>query len=273
MKKLLFAALGAAALLALGSAQAASTCSLLSKDGTCTFVTDTTGGQALFTNPTNLENIGSGEINPFLGLQNNGTEFGVNSDLANVNLLPLNDKRDNLGTFTNTFTRNDLAVIDINGTSFYQFLLDAHEPGGTPLVSIDTLRIWDAKSAAQQLLSNSNVTSLADVDGLFSSLIYSMGPGNELIMDGTLFPGNGLGYDLSVFIPTSAFAGVAMDSRLIFGTGMGGVLDAEAGDGFEEWGYRAAVTAAVPEPGTYAMMLAGLAVVGGIDRRRRQTPE
>jgi hypothetical protein len=54
---------------------------------------------------------------------------------------------------------------------------------------------------------------------------------------------------------------------------MGGVLGAEAGDGFEEWGYKAAVTAAVPEPGTYAMMLAGIAVVGGIVRRRRQTPE
>jgi PEP-CTERM motif len=265
--------LGLALLLAAAGAQAA-LCTFVAKDTICTFATDTTGGQAIYTNPTNLSNIGSGSIKPFLGLQANGTESGVSTDDPQVNILPLNDKRDNANTFTRTFTRNDLAVIDIGGKSFYQFLLDTNEPSSADgkMISIDTLRIWDAKSAALQLLTNANVPTLGALDGLFSSLIYSMGPFNNVLMDGTLFSGSGLGYDLSVFIPVDAFAGVAMDSRLIFGTGLGGLegagADATSAGGFEEWAYVQS-TAAVPEPETYALMLAGFAVVAGIARRRK----
>jgi len=265
--------LGLSLLLAAAGAQAA-LCVFVDKDTVCTFATDTTGGQAVYANPTNLSNIGSGSIKPFLGLQENGTESGVSTDTPIVNLLPLNDKRDNANTFTRTFTRNDLAVIDLGGTSFYQFLLDTNEPSSAQqkMISIDTLRIWDAQSAAQQLLTRDNVTTLGTLDSLFSSLIYSMGPLNNVLMDGTLFSGSGLGYDLSVFIPVSAFANVAMDSRLIFGTGLGGLegagADATSAGGFEEWAYVAAVTA-VPEPSEWALMLAGLAVVGGVAKRRQ----
>jgi hypothetical protein len=270
MKKVLTAL--ALALVAAGAQ--ASICVFVDKDTVCTFATDTTGGQAIYTNPTNLSNIGSGSIKPFLGLQANGTESGVSIDDPQVNILPLNDKRDNANTFTRTFTRNDLAVFDIGGKSFYQFLLDTNEPSSDAqkMISIDTLRIWDAQSVALQLLTNANVTSLASLDGLFSSLIYSMGPFNNVLMDGTLFSGSGLGYDLSVFIPVDAFAGVAMDSRLIFGTGLGGLegagADATSAGGFEEWAYVQA-TAAVPEPSEWALMLAGLAVVGSIAKRRQ----
>jgi hypothetical protein len=270
MKKILTAL----ALAALASQASAALCVFVEKDTVCTFDTDSTGGQAIYTNPTNLANIGSGTIKPFLGLQENGTESGVSTDTPIVNLLPLNDKRDNANTFTNTFTRNDLAVFDIGGKSFYQFLLDTNEPSSAQqkMISIDTLRIWDAQSAVAQLLTKDNVTSLDSLGILFSSLIYTMGPFNNVLMDGTLFSGSGLGYDLSVFIPVDAFANVAMDSRLIFGTGLGGLegagADATSAGGFEEWAYAGAV-AAVPEPGEWALMLAGLAVVGGVAKRRQ----
>jgi hypothetical protein len=101
-----------------------------------------------------------------------------------------------------------------------------------------------------------------------------MGPSNQVVMDGTLFSGSGQGNDLSVFIPVSAFAGVAMDSRLIFGTGMGGFAGAEANvtanGGFEEWSFaRAAPVAAVPEPETYALFAAGLAALAFMRNRRK----
>lgn len=258
MKKTLLAG---ALMLAAVSAYA-DVCTLLAKDGSCTFATDTSGGTTIFSNPTNLSNIGSGTINPFLGTQQNGTESGVTTDIPNVNLLPLTDKRDNANTFTNTFTRNDLGVVTLGGTSYYQFFLDTNEPSsdGDKLISIDTIRIWDAQSAALQLLTNQNVTSLADVDGLFSSLVYAMGPTNQIVMDGTLFSGSGLGYDLSMLIPVAEFAGVALDSRLIFGTSFGAAGgSATTADGFEEWAYLAATpTNNVPEPGSLALAGIGL---------------
>lgn len=260
MKKslLAMAVLGAMAML---PAARADVCTLLAKDGSCTFATDTSGGTTIYSNPTNLTNIGSGVITPFLGTQRNGTEFGVTTDTPTVNILPLDDKRDNANTFTNTFTRSDLGVVTLGGTDYYQFFLDTNEPSGPNdnLISIDTIRIWDAQSVAAQLLTNQNVTSLADVDGLFSSLIYAMGPTNQIVMDGTLFSGSGLGYDLSMLIPVAEFAGVALDSRLIFGTAFGAAGgSATTADGFEEWAYRAATPNTVPEPGSLALVGAAL---------------
>ena len=272
MKKFALTAVALGAMAMLPAAQA-DVCYLLAKDGTCSFATDTSGGTTLYSNPTNLSNIGSGTINPFLGTQNNGIEFGVTTDTPLVNLLPLDDKRDNANTFTNTFTRSDLGIVTLGGTSYYQFFLDTNEPSnvGDKLISIDTIRIWDAQSAAQQLLTNQNVTSLADVDGLFSSLIYAMGPTNQIIMDGTLFSGSGLGYDLSMLIPVAEFAGVALDSRLIFGTGFGQAGgSASTADGFEEWAYLSATpTNGVPEPGSLALV-GGALVAAHLALRRKE---
>lgn len=272
MKKFRYSILGAAAMLAMGVAHAG-VCTMLVKDSTCTFATDTSGGQVIFANPTNLNNIGSGVITPFLGTQRNDTEFGVSTDSPIVNTLPLQDKRDNANTFTNTFTKSMLGIISISGVDYFQFFLDTNEPSsaGDKLLSIDTIRLWDAQSAALQLLTNANVTSLADVDGLFSSLIYGMGPGNQIIMDGTLFSGSGQGYDLEMLVPTNLFSGVNLDSRIIFGTGMGQAGgSASTADGFEEWAYKAGVTSTVPEPGTLALAGFGLIGLGVVTRNKKK---
>jgi hypothetical protein len=261
MKKI---AIAVAVLSLVGAAQA-TVCTLTAKDGSCTFTTDTSGGTVIFSNPTNLDKIGSGEIAPFLTSQQNGTESGVTTDSPLLNSLPLNDKRDNSKTFTNTFTQRQLAVVTVGGVDYYQFLLDTNEPSnaGDKMISIDTIRIWDAKSVALQLLTNANVTQLSDVDNLFSSLIYAMGPTNDIVMDGTLFDGSGLGYDLSMLIPVAEFAGVGLDNRLIFGVGFGAAGGSAAtGDGFEEWAYVAGngPTEQLPEPGSLA--LAGVSLLG-----------
>ena len=260
----------ALALTAAFAAQA-EVCTMFSKDSTCTFAGDTSGGQVIYSNPMNLSNIGSGVITPFLGTQANGVQFGVSTDSPLVNTLPLNDKRDNINTFTNTFTQNQLGVVTVGSTDYYQFFLDTNEPNSEAgkLISIDTIRIWDAKSALLQLLENTNITSIADVDVRFPSLIYALGPTNSLVLNDSLFSGSGLGYDLSMLVPVSTFQNVALDSRLIFGTGMGQV-EATSG-GFEEWAYLAGTgpIPVIPEPSTALLAGLGLAVIGLMRFRRR----
>jgi hypothetical protein len=261
-----------------GSAQA-SLCVLGTVDSTCTFSTDTSGGTTLYTNPSNLSNIGSGEINPFLGTQvggNGGTEFGVNTDQASVNLLPLDDKRDNANTFTETMSLDQLGFVTIGGVDYFDFFLDINEPNNDParFLSIDRLAIFGQTGAtpgAAVDLNSTNITSLADVDAFPNlSVVYRLGLTNSLILDYSLFAGSGLGYDLSFLVPTSLFSGLASDSRIVFAVqyGLADVPGALAQDGFEEWAFLpGAGPRVVPEPGSLALLGASLVGLGFIRRR------
>lgn len=278
MKKYL---LGSAllALLAFAGGASATFCSLIgSKDQTCTFASDTSGGTTLFTNPTQLSNIGSGTINPFLGDQvggNGGVESGVNTDDPNVNTLPLNDKRDNNNTFTNTMSLSDLGIVTIGGVDYYSFFLDINEPNGNGqnLLSIDRLAIFGQTGAtpgAAVDLNSTNITSLDDVD-VFPNLtvVYRLGVGNDLQLDYNLFAGSGLGYDMELLVPTVLFAPLVPDSRIVFAVQYGTLSGNLAEDGFEEWAFRPRVASIpVPEPLPLALLGAGFVVLA-LQRRRK----
>ena len=272
-----------AALFAIAAPASATLCTLSIKDSTCTFASDTSGGTVLFRNPTNLSNIGSGEINPFLGTQvggSGGVQTGVNTDQPAVNQLPLDDKRDNSNTFTETMRLNQLGFVTIAGVDYFTFFLDINEPNNdeSRFLSLDRLAIFGrtGANAGDPLdLNSTNITSLADVD-LFPNLelVYRLGIGNTLILDYDLFAGSGLGYDMSLLVPTSAFSNLAPNSRIVFAVSYG-AGDACAGcsaqDGFEEWAFLpGAGPRVVPEPNALLLLAAGLIGFAAIRQQRHR---
>jgi hypothetical protein len=263
----------ALALLLVSGAASATLCDLTAgKDQSCTI------NGAIYSNPTNLTNIGSGTIFPFLTTQANGSESGFTTDEPTPSQLPLDDKRDNANTFTNTFAEQNLATVTVNGIEYFTFFLDTNEPDNADrFISLDSFKIFDTGGTTAFTGTTKNET-LAQLEGTVGfSLIYSLdtpSQDNTVLIDSSLFKGSGLGFDMTLLIPTSLFAGHNVGDRLVvttqFGLAGGG---AGTADGFEEW--NAALGAVpppppppipTPEPATLALLAVGLLALA---RRRR----
>jgi hypothetical protein len=280
--------------LALAASGAQATMCTAMQGGTgqqCTFATDTSGGTAIYTNDANLTNVGSGLINPFLTVQKNDTESGFSTD-ADGNDLPLDDKRNNSNTFTNTFSLDNLGTVTIGTTSYYEFFLDVNEPDSDPskYISLDYLNIYDTGSSSAVTLGSG--TTLADLDTTYGSPTYSLGD-NSLILNYDLFKGSGNGYDMELLIPVTVFASVTTSNRLVFanvfGQSGGTVSGAGTADGFEEWAYLRGTASCppgttgtppncvkvppqdIPEPGVIALLGMGLFGLGATALRRRKS--
>jgi hypothetical protein len=196
------------------------------------------------------QTTGTGVIEPFLRIQNNGTEQGYNTDGA----LEFDTKA---GLWTHSLLLSDVPIVTLSdGIAYRQFLLDINQnQGGThELLSLNELKLYQ---------SNSN-TLTGYYNVAFGPTIYDLdGAGDMTItLNYLLNPGSGAG-DMFAYIPNSLFNGqtyVYMYNN--FGQ------PNESNDGFEEWAVLEGSTTIIPAPGASVLGLIGMAFVAV--RRRVQ---
>lgn len=196
--KWLVAALAIPVLSLSASTAQAGACSLSGSLGsTCTL------NGAIFTNPNNALNVGTGLINSFLTIQANNVEEGFNTDGSP---LPLDTKRP---MFTNALLVDQVGVVNIAGTDYLEFLLDINEPNNSAsLIKLQEFRIYTGDAFA------ATATTLAGL-----TLQYDMDLGdatNQVNLDANFFPGSGIGVDLYTYVPLAPFLGLGSKNLVLY---------------------------------------------------------
>lgn len=217
------------------------------------------------------ENSGTGVFEPFLRVQEKGTEQGYNGDFSGGG-LPWDTKG---GTWTHPLQFSDLIYREIDGIGYYEFYLDFYEnqSGADRYLSLDSVKIWatdDPLTSDDEYFENL---------GLLGDPLYDMDVGDDgdtdVTMDADLSPGNGYA-DMLMYVLASNFAGVEDDDYITFYTSFGTPFASESS--FEEWGVRVCETEngcnppppQVPVPGTLGLLGVGLLGLG-VARRRAKT--
>jgi hypothetical protein len=234
--------------------------------------TETIGGAIFTTN--NAQSTGTGVINPFLRLQANGSESGINSDEGQNKLFA--DTKASL--HTHDITLGELGTKMIENTNYFVFLLDVNETNNSAghLISLDTFQLYTRSTS----ITDGAADTLAAVQA-GGNLRYNMDtPGNnEVLLDYSLNNGSGSG-DLFVYVPTSLFSADSSSSFLYLYTQLGykgvigdkpNTIDYRSDAGFEEWATsKDKSSTSVPDSGSSVALLGlGLAIVGVISRRKQ----
>jgi hypothetical protein len=177
------------------------------------------------------------------------------------------------------FTLDTMNVINKNGTDYVEFILDINQTSNNPLLSLDSVQVYVSTVANASGL-NRNACTLTN-----ATCVYNMDAGSNqaVLLNYTLNSGSGNGFDMSLFVPTSVFAGLGDASKtyiyLYSAFGAVGGNYAE-NDGTEEWAYnRCPATTVcrqippqqVPEPMTLVLIALGLVVCAAFTRRRPLT--
>ena len=193
---------------------------------------------------------GTGFIDPFLRVQASPTEQGYNTDGG----FPFDDK--NPHNFQHSLLLSSLLQVDLNGTEYFKFMLDANQSGtSNHTFTLTQLQIYTANSGS--LLP----TSLnADGTIALGTLAYNMNSGGTTNTVITTATGSGK-YDAIVYIPVSLFNLSDKYVYLYFaGQGNGG---------FEEWTAATGVNP-VPEASTFFPIIGLLAAVFSTQFVRRR---
>lgn len=172
---------------------------------------------------------GSGVIDPFVRLMNNGSERGFNTDH-----IPLDGDLVDVkpGTWTHSVPVGALTPVLHEGVLYMRFLLDINQTGANPLLSLDELKLYTAASPSL----DSNAALFAE------NLVYDMGAGNRVLLDYSLNSGSGSG-DMFLYVPAVLFAGLESQYLYLYSVFGASGGDYATNDGYEEWAH---VLLAVP---------------------------
>ena len=199
---------------------------------------------------TNIQPTGTGVIDPFVRLQNNGLEQGYNTSASN---MPFDEKP---GIWTHDLRLSDMGGRVVDGVPYYEFLLDINQASGgdNRLLSLDAIQIYTSPLGGQ---STTNVASLG-------ALRYNLDAGgdNWIKLDYSLNSGSGSG-DMHMLVPVSLFATTSSNSFVYLFSAFGTHHSANAG--FEEWA-ASRDPVQVPAPGAFALIGVGTFAMA---RRRR----
>src|SRR5262249_45298840 len=145
---------------------------------------------------TGKQPTGTGVIDPFLRVQNDPNEQGYNTSGG----TPFDDKA---GIWTHDIQFSDLqsTKVTVNGTAYYQLLLDINEPGGSKsFISLDKLQFYSSNIGSQ------TTTDLSQLGTLRWSLDDQ--EDSYVLLDAARNSGSGSG-DMYAYIPAAAFNGVS----------------------------------------------------------------
>ncbi len=193
---------------------------------------------------------GSGNIMSFVRLKEmkeGGTaiESGYNTDGRPTFYQENSSKK-----FTRSLLLSDVPQVQLDDGRFYEFGLDINQDGASPLLSLDTVRIYRYNVGDYK----------GDVSGLGTAL-YDLGD-NWIKLNYKLGDGSGKG-DMYAYIPISVLGKGTGDYVYLYSTfgAQGG--DFANNDGFEEWFVRGNLTPPpVPVPAAGLLGLLGLGAAG-----------
>jgi len=183
------------------------------------------GGDGLVAN-FHTQPAGTGVYDPFLTLErtaaggnSSGIESAYNTDGHTA--LYLDQQRPEWNTIVKL---SDLAIVDVNGKSYYAFELDANEPGGDKsLLSVDNIRIYTSTSDKTSAVGNdeSKLESPSEIGKL------------RWAMNDPLNQGNPAGYNIDNWIKLDANQSDA-DKRSNGGSGISDMILYVPADAFKE---------------------------------------
>jgi len=248
----------------------------LTPPGSTTISSTSASGSGFVVASNEVQPTGTGVINPFLTIQQNGFERGFNTSIG----LPLDTKRSG-GGFTRAIQLGDIASVTIGGTEYLQFLLDVNQVANGNL-SLNQVQIFTSPAdlgnssftLTEASPNNAAILSFGATNNEVFRLNNFQNNGTDLATNTEIWIDSGHGSgsgDMFLYVDASLFgsdpnAYVTLFSQ--FGRPSGTF---DSNDGFEEWATRQSNTPvqSVPVPPAIFMLLSGAPLLLLGFRRRK----